>query len=220
MINASQDSQSGLLRYPGMRIPNFPGLLRPRNTDPVSRAATSSIEGAADAALKRFDGNGDGSIDIATESRSKINPNIHYIRKPEQQSIERLARGADLLAGNGDGKATRDEIVALMRKFDIGSGAEKPGFFGKLGCSMLPATAGDGKLTGVELHNFNASFGIEGGHHFNFPGIRGRFPHFPKHPGAGHHIGGAHPLPYYPGGDSGIQKVPLAQQPDARNSIT
>ena len=126
----------------------------------IIRRAPISIEEASASVIRRFDRNGDGVVDIA-ESRSTTNPNIAYFRKPlHDSSVERMVRGADLLTGNGDGVASKEEIAALMRKFDVGSGAASTGIMlGGGGTRFAPVVAGDGKLTGSELINFNMSFG-------------------------------------------------------------
>lgn len=147
----------------------------PPRTPGIIRFTPPSIDAASASAVKRFDHNGDGAVDIA-ESRSSSNPNISYFRKPlHQSSIERMVRGADLLTGNGDGRATKEEIAALMRTFDVGSDAVSPILANKGGFPRAKEVAGDGKLTGSELRNFNQSFGETFTNHS--PGRLPRLPH-------------------------------------------
>lgn len=77
------------------------------------------IDGAAARAVAAYDRDGDGAIDLSRPTMHRPVVSSETTRHDEDgsHSIAKLAKEADR-RGNGDGRATAEEIAAVIRSFD------------------------------------------------------------------------------------------------------
>ena len=83
----------------------------------------------------KHDPNGDGAIDIATESEG---PTVRDDGKVIYSSIRDMAQAADQLSGAPDGKTTAQEFANFLSTFDTGD-AMSPAHDGLLGVDEIAA---------------------------------------------------------------------------------
>lgn len=129
-----------------------------------ARNRSEPLDGLSDKYISKFDTNADRAISIEYEARRmETFSNSTYVDNgtgggyyvhdsgTRIESMTPLAQRADAKAptgtGNGDGKASFQELVAVMSKYDTGDGARH--------------AAGDAILGGQELRNFNKAYGIK-----------------------------------------------------------
>lgn len=106
--------------------------------------------------LSEFDSNGNDKINVEYESTTREQKTsshsseygTYYTNYTETRSMKPLALRADSRPnGNGDGEATFEEILKVIKTYDKGDGSKHP--------------AGDGILGGAERRNFNNAYGVD-----------------------------------------------------------
>lgn len=97
----------------------------------------TSIDSIARQLITKYDANGDGLVALSNETERIDQRNDGGSWHHATVTGRRAFRAADE-AGNRDGHASYDELVALGRRYDTGT------------AFWLPHTKGDGRLEGIE----------------------------------------------------------------------
>jgi len=123
----------------------------------ASRNRSQGIDAIASKYLTQFDQNSDSKINVEFEAAVREQKTSTYYdsdgfphtsRYTVTESMKPLAQRADAPpVGNGDGSASFEEMVKVIRTYDRGDGSKH--------------AAGDGVLGGKERRDYNRDYGIK-----------------------------------------------------------